>query len=324
MTRNPSPIRPVLAVTLALVHAVPLSAQYAPHFIEPPAALEARLETGRFEIRAIRDIGYRGSRSKRVTLAFRDGVVLDAKWAVAAPGGRALNNQPQYEIGAYELQKLFLEPEDYVVPPTRLRSLPLRLYQQLDSTAGPTFEGTSSVLVLLQYWLPDVTYTEREVWDPALFQADTVYARHFANADVLTYLIRMADANPGNLLISTDSSVSRVFAVDNGVAWTSPDGRGTHWSELEVDRLPRETVERLRAITREQLDSALAVVAQFAVDDAGRLVRAEITPKRTPHVAVEHADGIVQLGLMDVELENTWERLRALLARVDAGEVGVF
>ena len=50
-----------------------------------------------------------------------DGTVLGVKWARTPPGGRTLNNQPQYEIAAYRLQKMFLDPPHYVVPPTVMR-----------------------------------------------------------------------------------------------------------------------------------------------------------------------------------------------------------
>ena len=44
----------------------------------------------------------------------------------AEPGAEDFNNRPRYDLAAYELQKLFLEPAEYVVPPTALRFVPAR------------------------------------------------------------------------------------------------------------------------------------------------------------------------------------------------------
>src|SRR5688500_11840023 len=41
-----------------------------------------------------------------------------AKWKPSAEMGEGFNNQPRKELAAHELQKLFLEPHEYVVPPT--------------------------------------------------------------------------------------------------------------------------------------------------------------------------------------------------------------
>ena len=43
----------------------------------------------------------------------------------AEPGADTFNNVPRYDLAAYELQKLFLDPAEYVVPPTALRMVPL-------------------------------------------------------------------------------------------------------------------------------------------------------------------------------------------------------
>ncbi len=41
------------------------------------------------------------------------------------PAPTTFNNVPRYDLAAYELQKLFLDPPEYVVPPTALRMVPL-------------------------------------------------------------------------------------------------------------------------------------------------------------------------------------------------------
>lgn len=296
------------------------------NFVASPTAIEQKLQNEPLQIVAMADNRWQGDRTQRVALKFRDGSELGVKWARTPPGGRALNNQPQYEIAAYRLQKLFLDPPEYVVPPTVMRTVPLSVYRQIDSLAQPTFDSTASVLVVIQYWLHNVKAEEADdLWEPERFARDTAYARDFANLNVLTYLMRHADSNPGNVLISTDSTNPRLFAVDNGVAFSSPDSpRGTFWKDLMVDRLPEATVRRLRALTREQLERTLSVIAQYRTQPDGRLEPVPPTARRKPFLNVEYADGVAQFGLTDREVNGVWTRLVALLQRVDRGELKTF
>ena len=327
--RVPSPRRPtaraatlVLAV-LAAGAPVALAPQ-APHYSLPPAEIERRLADDPFEIAGMADNRWEGDRTQRAVLRFRDGTSMPVKWARSAAGGFELNNQPQYELAAYRLQSLFLDREDWVVPPTVLRVLPLRVYRQLDPTTTPTFEGTSSVLVLLQYWLEAVEPFEKP--DPARLEDDR-YLRRLSHLNVLTHLIRHADSNHGNVLIARDGE-PRMFAVDNGVAFGSPDSpRGTFWKDLHVTRLPAGTVERLRATDRPTLVRVLGTVAELRVAEGGRLEPVEpgaTGERRRPNRAVDFTDGIVQLGLTDREITDVWTRLQHLLRRVDAGEITTY
>lgn len=313
----------MLGVVLAFPGAA--TAQDA-NFSASPTVIEQKLQDAPLQIVAMADNRWQGDRTQRVALKFQDGSELGVKWARAAPGGRTLNNQPQYEIAAYRLQKMFLDPAGYVVPPTVMRVVPLSVYRQIDSLAQPTFDSTTSVLVVIQYWLNNVTTEDaKDLWDPARFASDTAYARDFANLNVLTYLMRHADSNPGNVLISTDSADPRLFAVDNGVAFSSPDSpRGTFWKDLMVDRLPEATVRRLRALTHDDLAHALSVVAQYRTRPDGHLEAMQPTDRRKPFLNVEYADGIAQFGLTDKEIDGVWQRLGALLQKVDSGEIKTF
>lgn len=292
------------------------------NFDAPPSEIEVRLGQQPFQIVAMQDNRWDGDRTQRAAVRFSDGSSLRVKWARSARGGFAINNQPRYEIAAYLFQKLILDEDDWVVPPTVMREMPLRAYRQLDPEVGPTFEGTASVLVAIQYWLNEVDALERPDLDRAATDPD--YGRRLATLNLFTYLIRHVDANPGNILIST-TGAPRMFAVDNGVAFRSPESpRGTLWKMLHVDRLPADAVARLRALTRAELDAALAVVAQFRVLENGRLEAVDRTAKLDPNRGVDRQADIVQFGLTIQELDELWARREALLQRIDAGEIRTF
>ncbi len=239
---------------IALVCARPLPAQDL-KILLPADSIESLFRTVDFQM-----LGWRGSRrekdrTQRVVLRFEERTMLLAKWAMAPRGGVGVfNNRPRYEIAAYEFQKLFLDESEYVVPPTVARCVSVQWYRANFPSAHATFKNKGSVLVVLQYWPQNVT--GQDFWDKGRFETDTTYARHFANLNLFTYLIRHSDSNSGNVLISKINS-PRLFAVDNGVAFNRREesDRGTRWRNLRVKRLSQSPVERLRALTREELES---------------------------------------------------------------------
>jgi len=208
-----------------------------------------------------------------------------------------------------------------VVPPTVMRMVPLSWYRELDEDVEATFRAGESVLVTLQYMLYQTT--DENVFDEARLEADSVYARRWANANLLTHLIWHSDSNYGNLRISRTSN-ARVFAVDNGLAFHSPESnRGTRWRVLRVDRFPAPAVERLRALTREELDGALGVLAQFERRNE-ELVPVEPGENWSPTRGIRQRDDGVQLGLTDDEIYGVWERVQSFLRAVDEGDMETF
>jgi hypothetical protein len=286
--------------------------------------IEQRLREGPFLIQSAADTRFIGDRTQRVTLSYPDeeGGPMIVKWAPAPRDGRAFNNEPRYEIAAYEIQKLFLDEPNFVVPPTIARPVSLSWLRQYDADAQATFGGTNSVLLVVQYWLQQVT--PENFYDRDRFQTDSVYARHFADFNLLTHLIRHRDANAGNYLISTSPTNLRVFSVDNGIAFDSPaSNRGTQWQDLRVDRLPRATVERLRRITEDDLRRTLSVVLQFEIRD-GELVPVERTASVDDGWGVRRKDAVIQFGLTGGEVRDVYERVRDVLEDVDSGRIKVF
>jgi hypothetical protein len=290
------------------------------HF--PVDLIEHRLKADPFVVSTREGSRFETDRTQRVILSFADNSAMMVKWARAPIGGEEFNNQPRYEVAAYLLQKMFLDEKDYVVPPTLLRAFPTAWYRQYDAQVKPTFDPAASVVVALQYWLG--TVTARDVYDPQRLQSDSAYARHFANMNVLTYLIDHKDSNQGNVLVSENPANPRLFSVDNGVAFASRESnRGTEWRTLRTRRLPHGTVERLRAIQREDLDRVLGVVAQFELRE-GELVAVEPTDNLNRKRGVRRGREVVQLGLTSAEIQGVHRRLEALLRQVDSGKIATF
>jgi hypothetical protein len=321
-------LRHVLCLTLlpcAAQAALPMlaAAQQYYNLLLPTDEIERRLKGQPFSVVDWRGSRAEGDRTQRVLLAFEDDVVMLAKWANAPANGAAFNNEPRYEVAAYEVQKLFLDEPEYVVPPTLLRSLPIAFVQQQIPGARSTFrEAPGSIIVALQYWLIGVT--PQNIWEPQRAMTDDVYARHIGNFNLLTYLIQHGDSNVGNFLISDAVDDPRVFSVDNGVAFRSPaSNRGTEWRDLRVKRLPRHTVDRLRGITRQELERTLAVLAEYEIH-AGQLV--PVLPGRNlaPARGVRRSRERVQFGLTTREIRDVEDRLRQLLRQIDAGQVTLF
>jgi hypothetical protein len=262
-----------------------------------------------------------GDRSARVLLAGPDGEPeMQAHWKPVAPPGQGFNNEPRYVLAAYELQKLFLDECEYVVPPVALRALPVAEYERLHGKEPPTLRGIDAVLFLLAYWVQDVT--NRDPWDPARFAAEPRYARHWGNVNILTHIINHKDANIGNLLISQHPDDPRVFSVDNDVAFLSEvSDQGDAWSRLQVDRLPAVTLARLRAVTQAELEQTLGVLAEFRVE-AGMLVPVEPPGVNlAPRSGVRQRGDRVQFGLTTSEIRMVSRRMDAMFQRVDRGRI---
>ena len=264
----------------------------------------------------------KGDITLRADVSFGGAPPLRVKLRRAEPGANSFNNVPRYDLAAYELQKLFLDPAEYVVPPTALRMVPLADFAKYAPGVERTFPAADQVLAVVQYWLSDIKVIA-DVYNPERFAADPVYARHIGQLNVLTYLIRHRDSNLGNFLIGKAEVGARVFSIDHGVAFASEDSdRGEVWKDMRVDRLPADTVERLRKVTPQLLAERLAVLAQWQLEGRSYVPVAK-GENLSETRGVRRRGNELQMGLTKSEIREVHRLLTNLLERVDDGKITV-
>jgi hypothetical protein len=262
----------------------------------------------------------KGDITLKADVAFGDAPPLRVKLRKAEPGAEAFNNVPRYDQAAYELQKLFLPPAEFVVPPTALRMVERADFAKYQPDVARTFSNADQVLAVLQYWLSEILVVA-DVYDPARFAADPVYARHIGQLNVLTHLIQHRDSNAGNFLLGKAATGARVFSIDHGVAFASIDSdRGELWKDMRVKQLPADTVALLRTITLPVLEQRLGVLAQWRLD-GNRYAPVPLGPNLGVHRGVRREGKDLQMGLTRSEIQAVHRLLTRLLQRIDAGEI---
>jgi len=258
----------------------------------------------------------------RAEISFGGAPPLTVKLHKAEPGADTFNDVPRYDLAAYELQKLFLDSTEYVVPPTALRMVPLADFAKYSPGVARTFSAADQVLAVVQYWLSDIKVIA-DVYSPERFAADPVYARHIGQLNVLTYLIGHRDSNVGNFLIGRQELGARVFSIDHGVAFASEGSdRGELWKDLRVKRLPADTIERLRKVTPQLLADRLGVLAQWQLE-GGRYVPVALGRNLAESRGVRREGDALQMGLSRSEILAVHRLLTKLLERVDRGEISL-
>ncbi len=315
----------LLAWTVLLLGLAAGAAAQDVNIPRPADELERELATEPFHITAaeISRPKAKGDITLKAEVSFWGDPAYRVKLRRAEPGAEDFNNRPRYDLAAYELQKLFLDPAEYVVPPTALRMVPLADLRPYAPEARPTFRGSDEVLVVLQYWLQEVKVIA-DVYDAERFASDAVYARHIGQLNVLTALIEHGDSNVGNFLISRAERGARVFSIDNGVAFAHNESdRDFVWKRMRVDRLPADVVARLRAVDEQELQRRLGVLAQWRLQD-GRWVAEAPGENLGAGRGVRQSREVVQLGLNRSEIAEVWRLLRRLLEDVDEGRIRTY
>ncbi|MEE4311210.1 MAG: hypothetical protein V2J62_05020 [candidate division KSB1 bacterium] len=292
------------------------------NIVHPLERIERALWQDDFKMNTPRGVRYQEDQARWTMLRYDDGFFMRVKIMKAPKGGGTTNNNPRYELAAYQFQKLFLDPHEYVVPPVSIRFIPIEYYRKFEPDVKPTFRKTDAVLCAFQYWLsnvsPDDLYNEKRL------EEDSLYAKHIANFNIFTYLVQHNDSNEGNALISTDVNNPRVFSVDNGLTFGEEYSRlGVKWRDLFVPRLPETTIDRLRTLDYDSLFSALSVIAQYRIQD-GSVEAMEPTSVFDKYEGVRVNKEMIQFGLTESEIYNVYNRLRSLLKMVDKGKIPTF
>ena len=295
------------------------------HWPLPPEVLEAQLRSGRIEILASRYAGAGLTGASRLTLRLHDlgGVDIDVKWKRVPPAMDGVNNSPRKELAAYALQRHFLDPEDYVVPTSVARCLPVDAFPAGARPSPGPLRGLDCELGVFSVWLENVNVPDR-LFDAERFASDPRYARHMGNFNLVTYLVLHQDGRSGNFLTSTNEGDRRVFAVDNGVAFSGVfyNWFVRNWKSIRVPALPRDAVERLDRIKRTQID-ALATVVEMRRTPEGGLEPRSPGPALSLDEGVRVSGPVFQMGLTGDEIDDVWERIEALREEIEEGDVGV-
>ena len=311
----------LFAVPLLLALAATAAAQDA-NIKQPIAELEKLLAAEPLAIHEakISRPNAKGDITLRAEVSFGGSKPIRVKLRKSEPGANSFNNVPRYDLAAYELQKLFLDPDEYLVPPTALRMVPLADFQKYSPDVYRTFPTADQVVAVVQYWLSDILSIP-DVYDAERFATDPLYARHIGQLNILTYLIRHRDSNQGNFLIGNAERGARVFSIDHGVAFASEESdRGDVWKDMRVNRIPADAVERLRKITPEILTERLAVLAQWRLE-GGKYVPVAKGRNLAEGRGVRRKGDDLQMGLNKSEIRELHRLLGRLLARIDRGEI---
>ena len=293
-----------------------------------PITAERLIQHGKYEVLSIEPAGAGTTRPEKGELLFPEtGDRFSVKGKLAPSDLDGINNSPRKELAAWKLQALFLDPVDFTVPSTAMRCPPLTKWNKYHDDDTPTLPGTTCMLWEAAIWLENVTVPD-ELYEEERFLNDIAYAYHLANFNIFAYLINLRDNRKGNVLVSKDDDNRRVFAIDNGVAfgtiwynWFYPPTY--EWRQIRVPALPRKTVDRLRKWQRSDLDF-LMVVSQLDVDSEGILRSVDPGPPMDPDDGATFDGKSVQLGLTRNEIDAIWQRIEALIEKVDAGEIALF
>jgi hypothetical protein len=265
-------------------------------------------------------------------------VVFRAKWRVHST--TTTRNSPRRELGAYAVQKIFLQPHEYVVPPAAPHCFALAPYRAVvDRQARPTFRDTDCVYGILSYWVEDVQSlrdAEKAGWfegeeehalDRKLFEKNRVYRDSIAAVNLLAYAIDHADSHAKNFVITRDQAAPFVYSVDNSLSLGAPRNKKLapehDWSRLRVPALPRSMIERLRGADVPGNLLRLRVVAELARRGPLLVVvpRGEAGPNRT---GMGWAGDHLRIGLTEAEIAGVRTRIEGLLGRVDRGELRLY
>lgn len=262
-------------------------------------------------------------------------VVFRAKWRPHASADDL--NRPRKEVLAHAVQKLFLDPDEWVIPPAAGHCFPLDTYRRMiDPLGEPTYPPSTCVLGVLSYWLEGsqgLGDAESDDWIPTEVLQDTPRAGDpglydsIADMNLACYLISHGDSHPQQFVVTREATTSRVYIVDNSIsfgAYRNPSlPKENVWANFLVTALRKQSVDRLRKITHQEMEK-LAVVEQYEVQDGLLVPTTPTRPGRRTESAFRWVDGQLQMGLTHPEIAIVEERMQALFDAVDGKAVRIY
>ena len=268
---------------------------------------------------------------------------FDAKWRAASSASE--HNDPLGELGAHHVQKLILDPVDYVVPPAASHCFPEAEYRRWFRSDDDSVEDMECVLGYLSYWLTgsigltearlaglvpaprgDAWSADAALYDPARFPHQSgAYRRNVAHLNVIAFLARNGDAHAAQFV--SYRRPLHVFLVDSSVAFSAPQRasmRGRQdLSELVVRAIPADTAERVGELGRDEV-MALMRIAEHRRADLGweRVAPGPLLADGRGRLRRE--GDRVQVGLSRDDARGVLERLRILQEALRSGAIGTF
>ena len=93
---------------------------------------------------------------------------------------------------------------------------------------------------------------------------------------------------------------------------------------IRVPALRKESIDRLRKLSEEDLQQLLGVVAQLELNENDVYLNVPAGMNLDDDRGVRIEGRILQLGLTEDEIDDVWDRIQDLIEDVDKGDVSTF
>lgn len=254
-------------------------------------------------------------------------------------------NDPRREVATYAFQNLFLDPQDFVFPPTRTRCFELHHYREMvDAEAQSDFSDKNAcVLGAVSLWLTegkpltDRPWYREQVFDLEKWQEDAAYRRTLADANLLTYLTSNGDTHTGQWIFTGTPNGKRVHLVDASIAFDYEQNTALpperDFGRIIVPALRKKSLDRVMGLTRRELWSLTAIERLVPRGDTLHSERASRSQvQRPPKDGMEwqpcpdsvDCDEQLVIALTEPELGLVTQELWHLRNRVDVGEISTW
>lgn len=256
-------------------------------------------------------------------------VVLRAKWRPQTSAD-ALND-PRKELAGYAVQRLFLDEDELVVPPTTAHCFATAKYRHFAPEARRSLGGADCVLGFLSYWLEDSQTVQharkagllgpgKGVWDKQLFETDRAYRSSVSNGNLLTYLINHGDAHEDQFVLQKSPRGLRAFVVDNSISFGGIKNPvmlfREDWSTIQVPALSAKAIARLQGLTAADF-ARLGNISELALEGDELVPISPSEPMPSDGTAMTWNGSHLRIGLTSSEIELVAARTRDLLKRAD-------